>query len=257
MALAALEAKIKSGSNVLPDLLSMAKAAENAERYTDMCSFMKALVAAKVASGGDLTVEERNLLSVAYKNAVGARRASWRTLLLDEYKTNTMIDEYKKKVSSEMKTICSEVLDVLEKVLVPNVEKLIAGGTEDKHEALVFYLKMAGDYYRYLSEIVLAEGYEKKAESKYLKGTELAEKHLIATHPIRLGLALNFSVCYYEILKDPKNACDMAKKAFDAAISKLDSLDEASYKLLRDNLTLWTSAEKAENAEEEPTEEAA
>jgi len=197
----------KIGKESHNELLSMAKASENAERYSDMCTFMRQLVAAKVvAKKEDLTVEERNLLSVAYKNAVGARRASWRTLILDEYKGNNLIEEYKKKVSSEMKTICTEVLEVLEGVLVPNVEEIVKNKPEENQsqEALVFYLKMAGDYYRYLSEIVLGEGYDKKAEEKYTKGTDLAEKHLIATHPIRLGLALNFSVCYYEILKDPK-----------------------------------------------------
>merc|ERR1711972_216383 len=68
--------------------------------------------------------------------------------------------------------------------------------------------------------------------------------------PERLGLALNFSVCYYEILKKPTLACDLAKKSFDAAIEKLDTLNDASYKdstlimqLLRDNLTLWTSSQ--------------
>ncbi len=92
------------------------------------------------------------------------------------------------------------------------------------------------------------------------------------THPIRLGLALNFSVFYYEILNSPERACHLAKQvcvdpgglrgshvgwlltsalvlqAFDEAIAELDSLGEESYKdstlimqLLRDNLTLWTS----------------
>eukprot|EP00481_Brizalina_sp_1-RS-2013_P000494 TRINITY_DN1256_c0_g1_i1.p1 TRINITY_DN1256_c0_g1~~TRINITY_DN1256_c0_g1_i1.p1 ORF type:complete len:109 (+),score=21.73 TRINITY_DN1256_c0_g1_i1:19-345(+) len=77
----------------------------------------------------------------------------------------------------------------------------------------------------------------------------VAENNLNETHPTRLGLALNFSVCYYEILKEPEKACDLAKKSFDAAIEKLDTLNDASYKdstlimqLLRDNLTLWTSS---------------
>merc|ERR1712146_585082 len=68
------------------------------------------------------------------------------------------------------------------------------------------------------------------------------------THPIRLGLALNFSVFYYEILNQPDRACQLAKSAFDEAIAELDTLSEDSYKdatlimqLLRDNLTLWTS----------------
>ena len=70
------------------------------------------------------------------------------------------------------------------------------------------------------------------------------------THPIRLGLALNFSVFYYEILNSPDRACHLAKQAFDDAIAELDSLSEESYRdstlimqLLRDNLTLWTSSD--------------
>lgn len=80
--------------------------------------------------------------------------------------------------------------------------------------------------------------------------TDVAQTELTPTHPIRLGLALNFSVFYYEILNSPDRACHLAKQAFDDAIAELDSLSEESYRdstlimqLLRDNLTLWTSAE--------------
>ena len=69
-----------------------------------------------------------------------------------------------------------------------------------------------------------------------------------ATHPIRLGLALNYSVFYYEIVGSPHLACKLAKNAFDSAIAELDSLEEDEYRdsaaimqLLRDNLTLWTT----------------
>ncbi|KAK2984632.1 hypothetical protein RJ640_006615, partial [Escallonia rubra] len=82
----------------------------------------------------------------------------------------------------------------------------------------------------------------------YETATTTAASDLPPTHPIRLGLTLNFSVFYYEILNSPERACHLAKQAFDEAIAELDSLNEDSYKdstlimqLLRDNLTLWTS----------------
>ena len=99
--------------------------------------------------------------------------------------------------------------------------------------------------------------------------TDVAQTELTPTHPIRLGLALNFSVFYYEILNSPDRACHLAKQAFDDAIAELDSLSEESYRdstlimqLLRDNLTLWTSsdggeAEAAAGGAEAPKEEKA
>lgn len=223
------------------DLTFMARTAEAAERYEDMCRFMRALVSWADKNNVPLTVEERNLLSVAYKNVIGARRASWRTLSAGHFHSNEgLITYYKELVERELEVISMDVLDLLERVLAPN--------KEEEQEARVFYLKMTGDYYRYLAEFVQNKGYDTKAGDYYKKAMEIADAHLTETHPIRLGLALNYSVCYYEILKDPYKACEMAKKAFDQAISKLDKLDEASYKdstlimqLLRDNLTLWTS----------------
>ena len=83
----------------------------------------------------------------------------------------------------------------------------------------------------------------------------MANTDLAPTHPIRLGLALNFSVFYYEIMGQPDQACELAKNAFDDAIAELDTLNEESYKdstlimqLLRDNLTLWTSEDGAQDS---------
>jgi 14-3-3 protein epsilon len=82
----------------------------------------------------------------------------------------------------------------------------------------------------------------------YQAATEKANTDLTPTHPIRLGLALNFSVFYYEVLNMPDRACSLAKQAFDDAIGELDDIREDTVKdstlimqLLRDNLTLWTS----------------
>jgi hypothetical protein len=242
-------------------LVSMARTAEAAERYDDMCQLMKELVLSvgKEENKAALNQDERNLLSVAYKNVIGARRASWRTLNADagNEENRASVDlllEYKKQIESELSAICKDVLDLLtNKGLISSKTDL--GGEEA--EAKVFYLKMAADYYRYLAECVpedTAGGQNKnQATDFYKRAFELAKEKLQATHPIRLGLALNYSVCLYEIMKDKTTACDLAKCAFDDAIAKLDKLEEADYKdstlimqLLRDNLTLWTTAPDAE-----------
>merc|ERR1712154_93442 len=92
----------------------------------------------------------------------------------------------------------------------------------------------------------------------YQAASGVASADLPPTHPIRLGLALNFSVFYYEILNSPDRACNLAKQAFDDAIAELDTLSEESYKdstlimqLLRDNLTLWTSDQGEADANNE------
>jgi len=227
-------------------LVELVRVSETAERYEDMCQFVRKLVEMKSEKGEDLDVDERNLLSVAYKNVVGSKRASWRTLSggFDDA-DEELLNKYKKLVEDELEAICNEVLELLTKHLCKNVE-----GNGDETE--VFYLKMCGDYYRYLSEFrTESEEIKSKAEEFYKKAMDVAEANLNETHPTRLGLALNFSVCYYEILKKPEKACDLAKKSFDAAIEKLDTLNDASYKdstlimqLLRDNLTLWTSSQE-------------
>jgi len=135
----------------MTDLLQLAQVAEGAERYEDMCQFMSKLVTLKKDTKETLTVDERNLLSVAYKNVVGTKRAAWRTLNADEIEANEkekkMYQDYKLIVEQELDTICSEVLDLIQEKLLPVVE-----GQGDEEE--VFYLKMCGDYYRYLAEII-------------------------------------------------------------------------------------------------------
>ncbi|CAF3615696.1 unnamed protein product [Rotaria socialis] len=110
---------------------------------------------------------------------------------------------------------------------------------------------MEGDYYRYFSEVTTGDEtlkMIKEAQRAYDEAINLSNANLLPTHPIRLGLALNYSVFLYEIINNPGSACRFAKQAFDDAIEDLDSLTEDSYKdttlimqLLRDNLVLWTT----------------
>ena len=102
------------------------------------------------------------------------------------------------------------------------------------------------------------------SQKAYQEAFEIAKSKMQPTHPIRLGLALNFSVFYYEILNSPEKACQLAKQAFDEAIAELDNLNEEGYKdstkimqLLRDNLTLWTSEAEGEGDEGDTGDEEA
>jgi len=239
------------------NLIQRAKLAEQAERYDDMASAMKEVTKNETEP---LTTEERNLLSVAYKNIVGAKRSSWRVISSIENKAQAtdedngkkeLASEYRKKVEKELDDVCREVLDLLDQYLV---KKASDQASEDagKAESAVFYLKMKGDYFRYLAEVADAEGKKKavvdSANHAYNEAFEISKKNLKSTNPIRLGLALNYSVFHYEIRSEPQEACKLAKEAFDSAIADLDSLPEDSYKdstlimqLLRDNLTLWTA----------------
>jgi len=237
------------------ELLDAAKLAEAAERYKDMCEFLHKLVQIKCEANETLSVEERNLLSVAYKNVVGTKRQSWRMLTQGNFDSlpKEQLKDYRGTIEEELNEVCNEVIKLLESTT--KVAK--AEATDSKKEDLVFYLKMSGDYYRYLSEFQTTETNQQTAEKYYQEATEVAEENLPETHPTRLGLALNYSVCCYEITDKKELACTIAKKAFDSAIEKLDTLNDMSYKdstlimqLLRDNLTLWTSEkEDAQEAE--------
>jgi len=236
----------KNESNVY-----MAKLSEQAERYEEMVEYMKSV---SQDTDLDLSLEERNLLSVAYKNVVGARRASLRIIasILEKEKTKggdkqegyiSQIEEYYKKVMAELNVICNDILDLL-------ITKLLVKA--ETSEAKVFYQKMMADYYRYLAEFAKDSNkfeHANKAQDAY-KSATAQSNDLPPTHPIRLGLALNYSVFLYEVQSETEDACKLAKQAFDDAIAELDTLDEESYKdstlimqLLRDNLTLWTSSD--------------
>merc|ERR1712073_290612 len=216
------------------------------ERYDEMADYMEAVG----KEPQELSVEDRNLLSVAYKNAVGSRRAAWRIITSVEQKEKTKGNEenaghaktYCGKVEGELQKICDTILSLLDDKLIPNTPS---------GESKVFYVKMKADYYRYIAEFTDGEKKTQAAENAklaYAEASTVAEKDLVVTHPIRLGLALNYSVFMYEVLSKPEEACKMARTAFEDAIAELDNVAEDSYKdstlimqLLRDNLTLWTS----------------
>lgn len=145
---------------------------------------------------------------------MGARRASWRILQSVEQsevakgneKRVKLIQKYRTVVEKELDDICGEILELLDKHLIPSASTC---------EASVFYLKMKADYLRYLSEFK-TDADRKEAADKTLMAYNAAQDKALAelpsTNPIRLGLALNFSVFYYEVMNQPEKACNLAKQ---------------------------------------------
>ncbi|KAK3033913.1 hypothetical protein RJ639_033548 [Escallonia herrerae] len=169
----------------------------------------------------ELTVEERNLVSAGYKNVIGARRASWRILSSIEQKEEgkgheqnaKRIKGYRERVEDELTKICNDILSVIDKHLIPSAST---------GASTVFYYKIPprgvfGTYlpwYRYLAEFKSGTDRKEAADQSlkaYEAATTAAASDLPPTHPIRLGLTLNFSVFFYEILNSPESFAIKAK----------------------------------------------
>lgn len=231
----------------------LAKLYERAERFDDMVNW----ISKYVQLDPNLNNDERNILSAGFKNVISNKRASWRLLhsleKKEEKKTSpnlSYIKEIRVKVEDEMKKICNNIQESLDNYLIPNSKD---------YETKVFYLKLKGDYYRYKAEFTTDQENEtatNQAEKAYREAYNIAEKHIPISTSTRLGLALNFSVFYYEIRMQREEACKIAKAAFEEAIKVMDNLDKNKGKdtiliiqLLKENLILWNNDLADEEAE--------
>ncbi|KAF8627209.1 hypothetical protein AX15_004524 [Amanita polypyramis BW_CC] len=213
----------------------------------DVVKFIKAIMD---NYGAQLTIEERNLLSIAYKNITNNLRSSWRTLDNMEKLHSLRMKDCKKpdrslatrhlalirgqrgKIERELTDVCKDIVTLLDRQLQPGARS---------GEESVFYFKMKGDYYRYMAEFANERERERYGDQS-LTAYKLAYKHALATldpiHPTRLGLALNFSVFYHDVKSSPERACHLAKSAFDDAVSCLPSYGNSLDQLIRDSLTI-------------------
>ena len=223
----------------------LAKLYEKAERYPEMVTFIYKFIELNPI----LTNDERTILSAGFKNIIGSKRSSWRLIEALEKKEEkkggsslTSVREVKTKIENEMRNICDDVQSTLDKFLIPSAKD---------SDTKVFYLKFKADYYRYRSEFSVDKEYQENidlADKIYKSATELAEKDLPISNPTRLGLALNFSVFYYEGRNLREEACQIAKTNFEEAIKILDDLERGKAKdtiliiqLLKENLIIWNN----------------
>lgn len=160
---------------------------------------------------------------------------------------------YRVKLEKEMNGLCNEIVSVIDSKLI-----MLAGDPESR----VFYWKMKGDYYRYQAEYQLSgdnkEHYTLEAAEKGFEAYETASfialSDLPPTHPVRLGLALNFSVFFKEIMKAPDRALTLARTAYQDGFSEISRSDSSPkeetrtiMKLLSENITLWSKETETQN----------
>lgn len=237
----------------MEEKIFMARVAEQAERFDDMVDFLREVIAAK---DSDFTTEERNLLSVGFKNLIGGKRTALRTIAAIEQnpkysKFGDALAKYKLKIEDELFDQC---------ILIVNLTKDKCMKVATANESKAFFLKMVGDYYRYVAESAKDEKLtqvKNGALEFYNKAQELADKELPACNPIRLGLALNFSVFYFEVMNDHKKACELGENALSAALDKIDECDEDTFRdaksiieLLKENLSLWKEEDDGKEIED-------
>jgi hypothetical protein len=121
-------------------------------------------------------------------------------------------------------------------------------------EPKAFFVKMVGDYYRYIAENAKGDNLESVKQNALKAYNQANEITLPPCNPIKLGLALNFSVFHYEVMKNHKAACDLADQSLQDALDKIDELEEDDFRdaksiieLLKENLTLWREEEEGGN----------
>ena len=189
---------------------------------------------------------------MAFKNLISSKRAACRTIAAIEQnpkyaKFSEALAAYKADIEEKLTADCQRVVDMIN-------DKVLAKACDGESKA--FFVKMVGDYYRYIAENAKADQLESVKQKALEAYNEANEITLPPCNPIKLGLALNFSVFHYEVMKNHKAACELADKALQEALDKIDELEEDDFRdaksiieLLKENLTLWKEEEEGDGNE--------
>lgn len=227
------------------DLVYVAQVLDQTDRHKDKVDLMKQIIGLNPV----LNAEERNLLSGAYKELIAVHRKGLRTLseyvmsedlvLSDSRKAH--IDTIFAKIIKERDAACYELIKLIDEILLP--------ATQDA-QGKIFYLKLKGDYYRYVCETKAPEEYADDAEdakTAYIAALDMAKAELQPYVPIYLGLVLNYCVFLHEVYNNREEAITLANQTVSETTPLLENNSSGSYteaaiimQLLRDNIALWT-----------------
>ena len=227
--------------NELEELSSLAQVALIAERYFDASKYVEELIKKKKE---DLTKEEKNIFYKSFKCVVNSKRSAWLSInYLEEKEKN---DERMEIIKNYKNIIEKDILDICKNVITLINNFLLTKAVID--ESKMFYLKMKGDYYRYLCEFKALnenKNYLEESEKNYKNAIELSQ-NISWIGTIKLGLYLNYSVFIYEIKKDTKKAIQIAKEAVKSAKKYSDKIKEEEDKdaeitiqVMKENINYW------------------
>ena len=158
------------------------------------------------------------------------------------------IKAYKSKLENKLYRDCEMIIELI------NINILAKSPSDD---IKAFFIKMIADYQRYVAEMATGDRLE-EAKDQARKNYEDANAiDLPACNPIKLGLALNLSVFYYEILQEYQKACQLADKALQEALERIDDLEEDEFReakaiieLLKENLGIWKEEQAEKNGDD-------
>ncbi|KAH9976028.1 14-3-3 domain-containing protein [Lactifluus volemus] len=227
------------------DCLVLAKLAGQAERWDDVIKQLKSIIS---YSDGHLTMEERNLLSIAYKHVMGTLLTSWRNIEgIEKQETvngcvtqrkQALIRHQREKIENELADACRDLLNLLDRSLVPVVEP---------GEERVFNYKMHETICR-----VRPTSRPRTISTTSIRAHKALYKHAFNTlppwHPTRLGVALNFFVHFHDVHGSPDRACHLTNHAFDEVVGAMHATPEHTFRdslmilqFLRDDIILWSA----------------
>ncbi|VDM33366.1 unnamed protein product [Hydatigera taeniaeformis] len=225
----------------------LARVYEVLELYSEMVGEVKAVVQLREAAQEQLSTDERNRLSVAYKHTTSRLRTAWRAAaeILPSARNFTIVGLVR-QVRTQLK---DEILDRCQEVI-----QLLENQTVTRDEDGVFLLKMRGDYHRYQAEVDGEKTeHQLQAAKAYAEASTLAKEVLTPVNSVRLGLSLNHSVFLFEIVGDRTAACLLARETLDQALRTIGDADAECQseitlilQLLRDNLTIWRTEDSTD-----------
>ena len=226
--------------------LYLAMLAEQCERYKDMIEILENLINIKKE---EMNLDEKNLISIAYKNYISEIRSAISIIITYENKEISKekspyleyIKEYKEKIIKELEIECLKICNSIENIIMPKLE------TKEKK---VFFGKLKGDYYRYIAENTEGEIKQKYSDLslKTYNETLIEANNLNYKNSNKLGLLLNLSVLYYEVNLNFNEALNLAKDTLNKGKEELNGVDEDNEQfkesisilnLLNDNIKMW------------------